>query len=414
MLSKDTASPVRDQGETRSHMNIVIACEILPPDIGGPATFVPRLVLALVTQGHSVRVVSYGALEQSHGMQGIPLTVVSKKLPLLRRYARYFFALLHATMSGTVVYAQGLVRAGLPSLLACFIRRGILIVRVPGIYAWEQAHRAGRTRAGPDVWSPTFSPIDVWRHLLQRMVARFATGIVVPAECTRLILEGWGIGRENICKIRNAAPRGGHIPSEQEKAALKARLGLVGPVLVSGGRLVPAKGIDVLLAAIPGVLKEVHDATVVLVGEGPLRPQLVALADRLGIRSHIRFTGQIARAEVWSYLKAADAVVVPSIFEADSHFVLEAMAAGAVVVASDIAGNSERICHEVSGFLFPRGDVPALARLLGRVLESPSLRQRCAETAASVAEDCSPERVNDETSAALTYWGARIRAERVH
>jgi glycosyltransferase involved in cell wall biosynthesis len=144
-------------------------------------------------------------------------------------------------------------------------------------------------------------------------------------------------------------------------------LGLPSDAFVVGsvGRLVPQKGYDTLLAAIPAVLAECPRARFVLVGAGAQREALVEQARALGVADALTLTG--ARPDVAELLRTFDLFVSPSRYEGLPTVVLEAIASGAPVVATRVSGNSELIEDGVSGLLVPPEDPPALAQAILRM-----------------------------------------------
>jgi glycosyltransferase involved in cell wall biosynthesis len=154
--------------------------------------------------------------------------------------------------------------------------------------------------------------------------------------------------------------------SHAERRQARAGLGLPeGPLAVCIGRLSRQKGQDVLLEAWPSVVARVPDARLALVGDGPDRDQLVAAAGE-----DVLFVG--ARNDIPEWLAAADVVVLPSRWEGMSLTMLEAMARGRSVVATDVAGAREAL-GEDAGELVPIEDPEALARALAGRLLDPSL-----------------------------------------
>ena len=146
-----------------------------------------------------------------------------------------------------------------------------------------------------------------------------------------------------------------------------------GPVVLYVGRLEEVKGVKRLLAMWTAMPLH-HAATLVIVGDGPLRAELEheAAARRLG-RS-VRCLG--SQRDVNAFYHMADVFVLPSTSEGLSNALLEAMAAGLPAVASDVGGNREVVEHGVSGFLVDWADPGAAAEVVTRVLDDAALRQR--------------------------------------
>lgn len=143
------------------------------------------------------------------------------------------------------------------------------------------------------------------------------------------------------------------------------------------GQLIPRKGVETLVRAfarlqIPG--KELH-----VVGDGPERPTLERLANSLGEGERVRFLGY--RQDRMALLKSFEAFVLPSSLEGIPRCVLESMAAGVPVVASDIPGCRSVMQHDVTGLLFPPGDVASLTGCLERLLADEELQKSLAARA---------------------------------
>jgi len=142
------------------------------------------------------------------------------------------------------------------------------------------------------------------------------------------------------------------------------------------GRLVAQKGPDVLLRALPRVRERHAGLGLVVLGDGPLAGELRALARGLGLESWVRFTGVADRASVAAHLRACRAACLPSIVdrrgqaEAAPPFLLEALAAGARLVATDAGGVPDVIAPGRNGWLALAGDPAALAAALIDALDS--------------------------------------------
>ena len=107
-------------------------------------------------------------------------------------------------------------------------------------------------------------------------------------------------------------------------------------IVLGVGRLVPVKGFDIAVRALPGLLARIPDARLVLVGDGPERPHLEGLAVALRVRHRLTITGTVD--DVPALLAAADILVVPSRNEGMGRVLVEAMALGVPVVAAKVGG----------------------------------------------------------------------------
>jgi glycosyltransferase involved in cell wall biosynthesis len=166
-----------------------------------------------------------------------------------------------------------------------------------------------------------------------------------------------------------------------ESNALRRSLGVPeeAPLVASVGRLAEEKGLDTYLRAAALVLQDLPQARFLLVGEGEMEAELKALARELGIQTQVTFTG--ARNDVEDLLAAVDVLVSASLWEGISTVILESMAAGTPVVASEIPGNREIIEDQVHGWLVPVNNSKALAEAVKSTLTNNDLRERIVESA---------------------------------
>jgi len=141
------------------------------------------------------------------------------------------------------------------------------------------------------------------------------------------------------------------------------------------GKLIPRKGVDELLRA-SALLPRARDWSVTVVGDGPLMPELKALAEQLKLSDRVTFHGFANTSEMPKLLAGFDVVVVPSRLDMRVLVTIEAMAAGSAVVVSDataVWGPGDLIQDGVTGLVYRSGDPAALARQLCRLLDEPGL-----------------------------------------
>ena len=148
------------------------------------------------------------------------------------------------------------------------------------------------------------------------------------------------------------------------------------PTIVFVGRLIVNKGPALFVEALGTLAAAGHRFSASLVGDGPLRARLEQQVARLGLGGRVSFSGEVT--DVADRLRAADILVRPSLTEGLPLAVIEAMACGACVLASDIPGNAELVTDAESGLLFRPGDAGHLATRLTSLVVDAGLRRRLA------------------------------------
>lgn len=191
----------------------------------------------------------------------------------------------------------------------------------------------------------------------------------------------------------------GDIPSREDRAQARARLGWdQAPVIGTISRMTPQKDPSTWLAAAAAIARARPDARFAWIWGGELEAQTRAEAARLGVEGRIDFLGY--RQDARQLLAAFDVFLLTSIFEGLPYSLIEAMAAGTPVVATDVLGTRDVVRLDVTGLLAPAGDAEALAGHVLRLLNDPHLAQRLATNAREdVLGRYSVERMVEQTAA---------------
>ncbi len=262
------------------------------------------------------------------------------------------------------------------ALARLFRERGVDVVHTnsskAGIVGRVAARRAGVPRVIHTVHGWPFHDrqsavgATAWRFL-ERRTAPIAERLVVVAESDRAKGLAVGIGRpEQYALVRSSLELDLYGADPAARSAVRRELGIPEDAQVIGAvnRLSPQKDPVLLMDAVLPLLAERPEARLLLVGDGPLRAEVERRAT-----DQVVLTG--LRADVPRLLAAMDVFVLASQWEGLPRTLLQAMATGVPVVATDADGVAEVVQDGVTGRLVPRSDAPALGRAVAQVLDDP-------------------------------------------
>lgn len=342
-------------------MRILIATGIFPPELGGPATYVPAFAAACVRRGHSVHVVTYGN----------PFLPASEPYPVSRvprlflpiRYFLFFASCLFRGFSADVFFAQDAFSSGLPASCAAYLLRKRLVVKIVGDFSWEYARNSGTTADTIDAFQGSVPISRIVRAIrfFQYVVCRQASSIIVPSAYLQGIVRGWGIDSRHIRVIHNAVP-----PPSVLRAADPDPF-----FIFSAGRLVSWKGFDGLIRAFAAIRPSFPRARLMIAGDGPCRATLESCAGASGVSDAVSFPGALSPAAITDAYRRAGCFALFSSYEGLPHVLLEALSYDIPVIASDVGGTGELIESGINGILVPSGDEGRLADALIAFFRDP-------------------------------------------
>lgn len=244
------------------------------------------------------------------------------------------------------------------------------------------AARVARKRKIPFVLNPYYAPRTkalwrVYRALIGTRTVATADAVVVISPQEEAALRADGFPLRRVALIPPGIEPGEFAPLRQNPFAAR---GIRSPhILFFAGRVAIAKGIDLLLRALPAILREIPGTHLALAGEDfGDQSTLVALANRLGVSRAASWLGKLPREELLAAYQHAAVFVFPSRHEAFGIAALEAQAAGCPVVATNSSSLPFIVQHEQTGLLFRSEDVGDLARQILRLLYNNQLTQRLA------------------------------------
>ena len=193
---------------------------------------------------------------------------------------------------------------------------------------------------------------------------RAANGLLAVSGAMRADMAALGMPADRIRIHHTGVDQARFAPAD--RAAAKAALGIVGPLVLSTGALIPRKGHEIVIeamAALPG-------ATLLIAGEGPERGRLEALIARLNLTDRVRLSGAVPHAELPRLLAAADVMALASSSEGLANAWVEALACGVPIVVTDAGGAREVVTSPTAGRIAAR-DFGAFAEAIADLLAHP-------------------------------------------
>ena len=371
-------------------MKIVIYTFEFLPFTGGIATYCHELAMGLTSTGNDVTVVALKSvcLDEST----VPYRIVWIEQSQLRL----------ASMFNGIVQLRRSVRDTAADVVLVTNQYALISV---ALFGWL-IHAT---------WVPIIHGSEVLKHsrgtLLRRMLAwrmrrfyRSVVGVICVSEYTReLFLSAFRVLPERVSVVHNGM-RNGFLPDLHRGIDVRRKWDIASgaPVLLTLARLVPRKGQDVVIRALPAILERYPEVIYLCAGTGPYRSDLEQLSQDCGVSQHVIFTGRVEEREKYSYYDACDLFVMVSRQEGDTVegfglSFLEAWHASKAVLGGSHGGVVEVIEDGVDGALVRPDDVDAVSR---RVISLISASSQLSEMGLRGHEKAR-DRFSDVTMAAL-------------
>jgi len=363
-------SAINQKKTLLSCRNVLVSLPVL--HIGGTEIQTLNLARVLVSAGYRVTICCYYEYDE-------------KMVRQFEKAGTEVFLLKFERVAGLWHLAKGLIRL--------FKEKKPDIVHVQYIAPGLIPILAAKFSGIPTVFATVHQPGTPY-GLKAKLFLRIGSSLCKAFFCVSKSVENSWFGNREILNPQNVIRNRKHFTiynavdvsrftkevNSTDHHQLKKSLGLDGcSVIGIVGRLRKEKGHTILLDAMAKVIKEVPEAKLVVIGDGPDRNQLKRRSENLGITGNIIWLGAKEPTETLQFYGIMDVVVVPSLFEGFGLTAAEAMAAGRPVVGSDVDGLREVIHQGRTGYLVPVGDSNAMAECLVELLSNPSKAQAMGE-----------------------------------
>ena len=195
-----------------------------------------------------------------------------------------------------------------------------------------------------------------WNRLLAKWILARATRLIVVSGALKTEVLRLGVTAEKIAVIPNGFDRTIFKPMDMQEARGRLNLSRRNKIFLFVGNLVRVKNIPLLLRAFSEVVKDEKNVSLIVVGDGPEKRHLDQLADRLDIHEHVQFVGQRPHSDIPLWINACDVLCLSSDNEGWPTIIVETLACGKPVVATETGGVPEILCRSELGITVPVGD----------------------------------------------------------
>jgi len=337
--------------------SIVLTTGIFPPDIGGPASFIPIFANILVKKGIKVTVITLTDEDQDDSNLPYKVIRINREKTKIIRYILLINAIVKSAKSSDLIFSNTLA---FESAIASIVSGKKLVQKIVGDIAWERANGSGRFLGSLEEYQG--NAIDV-KSRLTNFYRNFAVQrshkIITPSYYLKDIVHGWNYPKNNIDVINNA------VEFEDANKIIKKNKFRI----ITVARLIPLKGIETILQTLSNIN---FDFEYIIIGDGPLESKLKIMSNSLNLDT--KFLGNISKKEVANWLRSSDICIQNSSHETMPHVLLESMENRCPVIASRVGGTPEIISHEKNGLLFEHNNIEELLSKIMQIKENNDFR----------------------------------------
>ena len=320
-------------------MNILITVGIFPPDIGGPASFVPKISNFLVENGHNVKIICLSEVGNNHIEDNLDVIRIRRSNSLPIRWLKTIYQIVKNGRNSDLIFVNGL---GVESAIAALMLKKKLIRKIVGDPVWERAYNQKRTIESFDEFQNNkHSFLIEVQKLLRNWSVNSAEVVITPSDHLKNFVSELGFNNE-ILKINN----GVDITDIKRTNVHKADINLL---IIS--RLVIQKNINIVIEAME--LLDNKNVKLSIIGEGGEFNKLEGVIHELNLQNRVQLLGKIDNNKISQFLLAADIFIQASDYEGLPHSVLEAINNEVPILSTEVGGCKDLLNDGERGFIIP-------------------------------------------------------------
>ena len=320
-------------------MDILITVGIFPPDIGGPASFVPKIAKYLINKGHNVKIICLSDKEHLTYKDDINVIRINRNSPIIFRWLKTIVKIYSNSKKSDLIFVNGL---GTETTIANLFIRKKVIRKIVGDPVWERVYNKNLIDESFDDFQENNHGLFI---SLQKMIRNWSINksnlIITPSQHLKNFIGKIGFDK-NIFVINN-----GVNIEQHNKVVLENNI--IQLLVVS--RLVSQKNIDSIIKAVK--VMENENIILNIVGDGSEINNLKLLVKKYELDKKINFIGKIENTKLNEYLKNADIFIQASNYEGLPHSILEAMNFEIPILSTDVGGCSVLLNKGERGYIIP-------------------------------------------------------------
>ena len=320
-------------------MNILITVGIFPPDIGGPASFVPKISDFLIENGHNVKIICLSEVSNNHIEDNLDVIRIRRSNSLPIRWLKTIYQIVKNGRNSDLIFVNGL---GVESAIAALMLKKKLIRKIVGDPVWERAYNQKKTIESFDEFQNNkHSFLIEVQKLLRNWSINSAEIVITPSDHLKNFVSELGFNNE-ILKINN----GVDITDIKRTNVHKADINLL---IIS--RLVIQKNINIVIEAME--LLDNKNVKLSIIGEGGEFSTLEGVIHELNLQNRVQLLGKIDNNKISQFLLTADIFIQASDYEGLPHSVLEAINYEIPILSTEVGGCKDLLNEGERGFIIP-------------------------------------------------------------
>ena len=320
-------------------MDILITVGIFPPDIGGPASFVPKISKYLINKGHNVKIICLSDKEHLDYKDEFSVIRINRNLPIISRWFKTIVKIYNVSKKSDLIFVNGL---GTEATIANLFSRKKVIRKIVGDPVWERVYNKKLINESFDDFQENKHGIFI---SLQKIIRNWSINksnlIITPSQHLKTFINKIGVDNK-ILVINNGV-------TIQETNNKVFQNSIIQLLVVS--RLVTQKNIDSIIKAVK--VMENEGIILNIVGDGSEINNLKNLVENYELEEKVNFIGKIENAKLNEYLSNADIFVQASNYEGLPHSILEAINYEIPILSTEVGGCSVLLNKGERGYIIP-------------------------------------------------------------